>query len=170
MFGLTKGLAGLGAMFTGSKAGLQVVGQILSVPVLTRLVNLAVITLVVCMLMFAWLDRYETVLDDETTLSGQDSFTGQPGSKVGTPSRSKGLGEYRAIAGRDLFGTVKHAVTEEPKQEEVEIEQMPLASLRLKLMGTVVASDPAMRTAVIAEANGRNERMYREGESVKGAT
>jgi type II secretory pathway component PulC len=71
---------------------------------------------------------------------------------------------------RNLFKTTRGGVREASDREEVKIEEMPLASLKLKLMGTVVTSDPAMRTAIIAEANGRNERMYREGESINGVT
>jgi general secretion pathway protein C len=79
------------------------------------------------------------------------------------------LKEYAGIAARNLFATQKDAQATSDKEEELIIEDMPLASLKLKLMGTVVVSEPSMSSAIIAEANGRNEQLYREGESVKGA-
>ena len=170
MFGLTKRLEGLGSILHGSKTGLQGIVQLLSASMLTKMLNFGVIVLIVGMLMFTGLDRYERSLKDEIALSGRPGTVKPVGPGTVSVSRSRRLGDYRSIEARNLFGTVKTAIKEEPTQEEVKIEEMPLASLKLKLMGTVVATDPAMRTAIIAEANGRNERMYREGESVKGAT
>jgi general secretion pathway protein C len=171
MFGLTRGFEGLWSTLSGSKVGhLRLFVQMLSGSVPTNALNLAVIGMVVYMLMSSGLDGYKASLEDEIVLSGHDHVAEQIKPETRSGSRSQRLDDYGVIAARDLFGTARQSVKEESEKEEVKIEEMPLASLQLKLMGTVVASDPAMRTAIIAEANGRNERMYREGESVKGAT
>jgi hypothetical protein len=170
MFGLTKRFDGLWSMLSGSNVRLQAFMQMLNPSVLTKIVNLGVIGVAVSIVMSTGLDRYETSLEDELVLRGENRFTGQVKPETRSGPQPQRLEDYRVIVVRNLFKTTRGGVREASDSEEVKIEEMPLASLKLKLMGTVVTSDPAMRTAIIAEANGRNERMYREGESINGVT
>lgn len=171
MQGLTRGLEGLGTMLGTFQARLAPLTQMLNVSVVTTVINVVVITLVVYMLVAAGLDRQKTALDTEIAVNPPRVSTPGPPPKSLPGPRARRLEDYRSIAARDLFGTEKQAARQgAASEEEVKIEKMPPASLQLKLLGTAVTSDAAMRTAIIAEAGGRNERMYREGEDVKGAT
>jgi type II secretory pathway component PulC len=168
MLELANRLDKLWSKVPGVRAGWILMAQVFKLSVLMTLVNLGVVGLIVYLIVSTVLDRYETFRENEILLSGQSAVSGRVEPRKRPISRPRRLEEYRVIAARDLFGTAKNATREKADAEEVRIEEMPSASLKLKLMGTVVASDPAMRKAIIAEANGRNERMYREGESVKG--
>ncbi|GAU08022.1 hypothetical protein DPF_0723 [Desulfoplanes formicivorans] len=157
-------------MLRGFRTGLTPLVQMINATVLTTVINVLVIVLVVYMLVAAGLKRDRVALENRAIVNSHRETVRQPRAKPLAGPRLRRLEEYRSIAARDLFGTGKQAVKPGDDKEEVRIENMPLASLQLRLMGTVVASDPAMRKAIIAEANGRNERMYREGDRVKGAT
>ena len=138
-------------------------------PVMTRGFNLLVITLVVWMLVSAHLERRRSMLENELLLAPPLVISANSSPQIQKNGSVAYLKEYAGIAERNLFATKKDDQDTTGKEEELVIEDMPLASLKLKLMGTVVVSEPSMSSAIIAEANGRDEQMYREGESVKGA-
>jgi len=164
-------IRGLGTRFPAS--GSRWIGYVFvpDSPVVTRGFNLVVIALIVGMLVSAHLETRKRILENELVvsrpMSGSENIPQKPQGR-GTVTR---LNDYAGIAARNLFATTKGALDNNAggQEEELVIEDMPLASLKLKLLGTVVASEAGMSTAIIAEANGRNEQMYREGESVKGA-
>ncbi len=174
MLAQRQGQVGLGSLIHSSRTGVQLVGQMLSTSVLTSVLNVLVITLVVSMLVFSGLERYQATLEDSIqgdclTPIRSDGLSKGTASLARDASTGRNFAAYKTIAARNLFETVSNGSVR-PAAEEIEIEQMPLASLQLKLMGTVASGEPAMRTAIIAEANGRNEQIYREGEMVKEAT
>jgi general secretion pathway protein C len=139
-------------------------------PVVIRGFNLLVITLVVWMFVSAHLERRRSMLENELLLFSPHIVSENSAPRIQkNGSVAHHIKEYAGIAARNLFATQKDAQATSGKEEELIIEDMPLASLKLKLMGTVVVSEPSMSSAIIAEANGRNEQLYREGESVKGA-
>lgn len=82
-------------------------------------------------------------------------------------SKQHGLDRYAPIAARNLFGTIreKEAV---PEPEQI-LSKMPLASLNLELLGTVVGTDEALNTAIILDKTSRTEDLYRVGDRVKEA-
>ena len=140
-------------------------------PVVIRGFNLLVIALVVWMLVSAHQERRKGMLENELLLSPPVPVSENRSPQVQKSGSVEKLKDYAGIAVRNLFATSKGALEKDPgvQEEKLIIEDMPLASLKLKLLGTVVASDSSMSSAIIAEANGRNEQMYREGETVKGA-
>ncbi len=173
LFGQLQGGIRLRAIDTASWVGVQGLARLLTASSVTHLVNVLVITVAISLLMANALKRYEhrledAVLTDHLIQTDSRDVASGKGDVAGAASL-QGLAAYAAIAKRDLFATVKQKAVDKPEQEDVKIEQMPLASLKLQLMGTVSSADSAMRTAIIADANGRNEKIYREGDQVRTA-
>ncbi len=76
------------------------------------------------------------------------------------------LTDYQAIVERNLFNTLK---TEASEPTPIKIETLKQTELKLKLWGTVtgLAGQPY---AVIEEAKGRQQNLYRVGDTVENAT
>ncbi len=140
-------------------------------PWILRGFKLLVIALIVWMLVSAQLETCRNRLENELALVRPPAVSDNLPAQIRTGPSAASLKEYTGIAARNLFATSRVASENASRvqEEKLVIEEMPLASLKLKLLGTVVASEPGMSSAIIAEENGRNEQLYREGESVKGA-
>ncbi len=76
------------------------------------------------------------------------------------------LSYYNMIISRNLFNTQTGA---EKKPEAVDIDKLKPTDLKLVLLGTVTG-DRNKAYAVIAEVNGKNQNLYRIGDTVKNAT
>ena len=79
------------------------------------------------------------------------------------------LEDYAVITERHLFGGTSQGLAE-PAPEEIVLDDMPVAvSLGLKLVGTVVASEPEESSAIIEDRSTRKQEVYHEGDRVKQA-
>ena len=84
------------------------------------------------------------------------------------------LREYQVISQRNLFGG--HIKPQPQKNEpepknELDIEKIPLAqSLKVKLLGTIVASDSIGNRAIILDTGKNNQAIYRKGDQFKNVT
>jgi len=75
---------------------------------------------------------------------------------------------YKSIIDRNLFGgePYKPAIQ---KEEEQKPEDLPLATLRLKLVGTIVDRDGDVSTAIIEDLTKREQGLYHVGDRIKNA-
>lgn len=76
------------------------------------------------------------------------------------------LSYYRTIVERNLFNT-KTGVDQQPKK--VDLETLKPTDLKLKLLGTV-SGDKKDTYAVIEEVGGRQQNLYRVGDTIQSAT
>jgi general secretion pathway protein C len=76
------------------------------------------------------------------------------------------LSYYRTIVERNLFNT-KTGVEQAP--EKLDLEALKPTELKLKLLGTV-SGDKKDAYAVIEEAGGKQQNLYRVGDSIQNAT
>lgn len=94
---------------------------------------------------------------------------GQPvaAPAVRTPNKISRLGEYRAVWDRNLFG-VSRLAEKTAAPEKIDVDKIALAGadVGLRLIGTVVASDPKLNYAVIDVAATRGQGIFREKERV----
>ncbi|MBI5577886.1 MAG: hypothetical protein HY895_01925, partial [Deltaproteobacteria bacterium] len=84
-----------------------------------------------------------------------------------TQKKASLLAEYRVVWDRNLFG-VSRLAEKAAMPEKIDVDKVALAGtdVGLKLIGTVVASDPKLNYAVIDVASTRNQGIYREKERV----
>jgi general secretion pathway protein C len=92
----------------------------------------------------------------------------EPGLTLPAPQKSKFLAtlrprtnpqalDFKSIIDRNLF------------EEEQKPEDLPLATLRLKLVGTIVDKDGDISTAIIEDLAKREQSLYHVGERIKNA-
>ena len=88
--------------------------------------------------------------------------------QVVTPkdTANRPLSYYRTIIERNLFNT-KTGVDRQP--EKLDLETLKPTDLKLKLLGTV-AGDKKDAYAVIEEAGGKNQDLYRIGDTIQSAS
>ncbi len=80
------------------------------------------------------------------------------------------LSSYKAIVERDIFKT---RINGAAAAKKIAVESIKPTEKNLKLWGTVVANDPARAYAIIEEpsanSRGKNQILYRNGDTVQGA-
>jgi general secretion pathway protein C len=97
----------------------------------------------------------------------------QPGPDIQhvAQARPRSLETYRAIWERNLF-KVSEQENKEPPPQSIQVNKIAFAenNIGLKLIGTVMATDPGLSYAIIDVAATRRQAVYRENESVGAAT
>lgn len=128
------------------------------------LYNLATLTLVTYFLVTAGLKLWEARLWEVSVPEPEVDVAAQAPSQP-TPTVSS-LERYAVIAERNLFGT--SSKQEEKAALEAVLADIPLAKkgLGLKLVGTVVSTEPQENLAIIENQRAREQEAYHEGERV----
>jgi general secretion pathway protein C len=106
--------------------------------------------------------KLESAQLDQAHLSGAD-FKESSSSKV---ESLRPLADYDSIIERNLFNTKSGA---ERPPEPVVVENLQPTSLKLKLLGTVTG-DNDKAFAVIQNSQGRQQQLYRTGDTIQNAT
>lgn len=79
------------------------------------------------------------------------------------------LAYYNPILERDLFKIGKEKIKTPEKKPDVDLENLELTKLNLKLWGTV-SGDPEKAYAVIEDTQKREQNLYRVGDTIQSAT
>jgi len=125
------------------------------------IINILLITVAVYFSVKAFY-KLGSVQLDQTHLSGAD-FKESSSSKV---ESLRPLADYDPIIERNLFNTKGGA---ERPPEPVVVENLQPTSLKLKLLGTVTG-DNDTAFAVIQNSQGRQQQLYRTGDTIQNAT
>jgi len=78
------------------------------------------------------------------------------------------LSDYKAVVSRNIFNSGSEPVAETPKTEAVDIDKLKETDLKLKLWGTVTGQNKRAY-AVIEDTKGREQNLYRTGDSIQKA-
>jgi general secretion pathway protein C len=83
----------------------------------------------------------------------------------GTPSKKSSLSDYQTIIDRNIFSKVAVSA----QKGEVDVDDLKSTSLKLALLGTI-AGNRKTSAAIIQDTGARTQGLYREGDSIQGAT
>jgi hypothetical protein len=104
----------------------------------------------------------------------EQGLSAEPASAQTTPESDisvRPLSDYDLIADRNLFGLAREGGPEheEKQQEEIPLEEMPVAekNLGLSLIGTVAAKKSKLRSAIIENSETRVQTIYHEGDKIE---
>jgi general secretion pathway protein C len=82
-----------------------------------------------------------------------------------TPSKKSSLSDYQTIFDRNIFSKVDVSA----QKGDVDVDELKNTSLKLALLGTI-AGNRKTSAAIIQDKGARTQGLYREGDSILGAT